>query len=85
MKQFNYVITDEIGIHARPAGLLVKEAKAFTSKITVEANGKKADAAKLMAVMQLGAKKGTEVVVSAEGADEDAAIARLEAFMKENL
>lgn len=85
MKQFNYVITDEIGIHARPAGLLVKEAKAFTSKITVEANGKKADASKLMAVMQLGAKKGTEVVVTAEGEDEDTAIERLEEFMKENL
>ena len=85
MKQFNYVITDEIGIHARPAGLLVKEAKAFASKITIEANGKKAEATKLMAIMQLGVKKGAEVVITAEGADEDAAIAKLEAFMKENL
>ena len=85
MKQFNYVITDEIGIHARPAGLLVKEAKAFTSKITIEANGKKAEATKLMALMQLGVKKGAEVVITAEGADEEAAIAKLEAFMKENL
>lgn len=85
MKQFNYVITDEIGIHARPAGLLVKEAKAFSSKITIAANGKTADAAKLLALMQLGAKKGTEVVVTVDGADEDAAIAKMEAFMKENL
>lgn len=85
MKQFNYVITDEIGIHARPAGLLVKEAKAFSSKITIEANGKKAEATKLMALMQLGVKKGAEVVITAEGADEDAAIAKLEVFMKENL
>ena len=37
MKEFKYVIKDEIGIHARPAGQLVKEAKAFTSKITLEA------------------------------------------------
>lgn len=85
MKQFRYVITDEIGIHARPAGLLVKEAKNFTSKILVEANGKKAEAIKLMAIMQLGAKKGTEVVITAEGADEDTAIVQLEAFMKEHL
>ncbi|HCJ07920.1 MAG: HPr family phosphocarrier protein [Lachnospiraceae bacterium] len=85
MKEFTYVITDEIGIHARPAGMLVKEAKAFTSKITLEANGKSADATKLMAVMSLGVKNGAEVVIKAEGEDEDAAIAKMEEFMKENL
>lgn len=85
MKQFTYVITDEIGIHARPAGMLVKEAKEFTSKITLEANGKSADATKLMAVMSLGVKNGAEVVIKAEGDDEDAAIAKIESFMKENL
>ena len=79
MKEFTYVITDEIGIHARPAGMLVKEAKAFTSKITLEANGKSADVTKLMAVMSLGVKNGAEVE------DEDAAIAKMEEFMKENL
>ena len=85
MKEFTYVITDEIGIHARPAGMLVKEAKAFTSKITIEATGKSADATKLMAVMSLGVKNGAEVVIKAEGEDEDAAIAKMEEFMKENL
>ncbi len=85
MKEFTYVITDEIGIHARPAGMLVKEAKAFTSKITLEANGKSADVTKLMAVMSLGVKNGAEVVIKAEGEDEDAAIAKMEEFMKENL
>ena len=85
MKEFTYVISDEIGIHARPAGMLVKEAKAFTSKITLEANGKSADATKLMAVMSLGVKNGAEVVIKAEGEDEDAAIAKMEEFMKENL
>lgn len=57
IQQFNYVITDEIGIHARPAGMLAKEAKAFSSKIKIEANGKAAEVTKLMAVMQLGVKK----------------------------
>ena len=85
MKEFSYVITDEIGIHARPAAMLVKEAKAFTSKITLEANGKSADATKSMAVMGLGVKNGAEVVIKAEGDDEDAAIAKMEDFMKENL
>ncbi len=85
MKEFKYVITDEVGIHARPAGLLVKEAKALASKITIEANGKSADASKLMAVMQLGVKKGQEIVIKAEGDDEDSAIAKIEEFMKANL
>ncbi|MGN0438472.1 MAG: HPr family phosphocarrier protein [Lachnospiraceae bacterium] len=85
MKEFKYVITDEIGIHARPAGMLAKEAKAFSSKITLEANGKSAEVTKLMAVMSLGVKTGAEVVIKAEGDDEDAAIAKMEEFMKANL
>lgn len=85
MKEFSYVITDEIGIHARPAGMLVKEAKKFSSKITLESNGKSADARKLMAVMSLGVKTGATVVIKAEGDDEDAAITAIEEFMKANL
>ncbi|MCD8023364.1 MAG: HPr family phosphocarrier protein [Lachnospiraceae bacterium] len=85
MKSFTYVIKDEIGIHARPAGLLVKEAKKFTSSITLECGGKKAGATKLMAIMSMGVKCGSEVTVTAEGADEDAAAEAMEAFFTENL
>ena len=58
MKSFNYTIQDDLGIHARPAGIMVKEVKKFASKITIEGNGKKADAGKLLAVMGMGIKKG---------------------------
>lgn len=85
MKSFTYVIKDELGIHARPAGLLVKEAKQFTSTITLECGEKKAVAKGLMGVMGMAVKQGNEVVVSAEGDDEDAAIAALEAFFNANL
>ncbi len=85
MKEFKYVITDEIGIHARPAGMLAKEAKGFSSKITLGANGKSAEVTKLMAVMSLGVKNGAEVTVKAEGDDEDAAIAKMKEFMEANL
>ncbi|MCR4650353.1 MAG: HPr family phosphocarrier protein [Lachnospiraceae bacterium] len=84
MKSFNYVITDEVGIHARPAGQLVQAVKALTSKVTIEANGKSAEATKLMMVMALGAKKGTEVTVKVEGADEDADVVKVEEFFKAN-
>ena len=85
MKEFKYVITDEIGIHARPAGMLAKEAKGFSSKITLEANGKSAEVTKLMAVMSLGVKNGAEVTVKAEGDDDDAEIAKMKEFMEANL
>ena len=85
MKSFSYVINDELGIHARPAGLLVKEAKQFNSTITLECGGKKAAAKGLMGVMGLAVKKGNEVTITAEGDDEDAAISALKTFFKANL
>lgn len=85
MKKFNYVIQDEIGIHARPAGLLVKEAKNYESKIVINANGKSAEATKLMAVMGLGVKNGQTVEIAVEGADEDAACEGMKAFFEQNL
>lgn len=85
MKSFNYVITDDQGVHARPAGILVKEAKQYASKTTISANGKSADLTKLMAIMSMGIKKGAEVTVTVEGDDEDTAAAALEKFFQENL
>ncbi len=85
MKEFKYVITDEVGIHARPAGNLSKLCKGFSSKVTISANGQSAEATKLMAVMNLGAKKETEITISVEGDDEEKAAAEVEAFLKENL
>ena len=85
MKKFNYVIKDEIGIHARPAGMLVKEAKNFESKITVSKNGKAAEARKLMALMGLNVKCGDEVEIAVDGADEDQAFEEMKAFFEQNL
>ena len=85
MKEFKYFITDPEGIHARPAGELVKKCKGYASKITMIKDGKAANAAKILAVMSLGVKKGHEVTFQIEGADEATAAAEIEAFMKENL
>jgi len=85
MKSFDYTITDEIGIHARPAGILAKKAKEYASRITITKGGKTAEAQKLMAVMSLGVKKGETVTVSAEGEDEEKAATDMETFFKENL
>lgn len=85
MKEFTYKITDEQGIHARPAGLFVKLAAGFTSNITISKEGKEVDAKRILGVMSLGAKKDNEITVKIDGADEEAAKAALEAFLKENL
>ncbi len=86
MKEFNYTVQDPLGIHARPAGLLSKLAKTFDGTVvTVEKDGKVAKASQLMKLMGLGIKQGATVTVKAEGENEDAAIAAIEAFFKENL
>lgn len=85
MKTFEYTITDPVGIHARPAGVLVKEAKNYESVISITKDGKTAEARKLMALMGLGVKQGETVTVTVEGADEEAAAARMEEFFKANL
>lgn len=85
MKTFNYTIKDEIGIHARPAGLLAKKAKEFESTITLEKNGKSVNVTKLMMLMGLGVKCGETVTVTVEGPDEDKAAAEMEAFFNANL
>lgn len=86
MKNFTYTITDPVGIHARPAGLLAKAAKAVDSTVTIaKADGKTAAATKLMAVMSLGIKAGETITVSVEGGDEAASAAAMERFFKETL
>lgn len=85
MKTFDYTIKDAMGIHARPAGLLVKEAGKYESKISLTKDGKTVDAARLMAVMSLGVKQGQTVTVSVEGSDEDAAADGMQKFFEENL
>lgn len=85
MQKFSYVIKDEVGIHARPAGLLVKEAKKYESTITIVKDAKSAAATKLMAVMGLGVKCGDTVEVEVEGADEETACAEIKAFFEANL
>ena len=86
MKEFTYTIEDEPGIHARPAGLLSKLAKSFPDTlVTVTKGDKTVKASQLMKLMNMGIKRGDEVTVAAEGAEEDMAIAALRTFFEENL
>ena len=84
MKEFKYVITDPVGIHARPAGQLAKEAKNFKSAITFIKGEKSAKATSLMKLMGMGIVQGDEVTIRIEGEDEDTCFAAIEKFVKEN-
>ena len=85
MKEFQYTIKDACGIHARPAGLLVKTVKGFASTATLEKAGKSCDMRKLMALMGMGVKQGEPVTIKVEGDDEEAAAEAIQKFLSENV
>lgn len=85
MKEFNYTIKDEQGIHARPAGLLVKEAAVFPCSVTIIKDGKEVDAKRIFGIMGLGVKCGQEITLKTDGEQEEEAIESLSKFLQENL
>lgn len=86
MKKFQYKIKDGVGIHARPAGLLVKEAEKFLSDIQIKmSDDRSADAKRLFALMGLGAAKDDVITVSISGEDEEVAAAAIKVFLEKNL
>ena len=85
MKTFDYTIKDELGIHARPAGMLAKTAKSLDSEITVTKGEKTVGATKLMALMGLGVKCGDTITVTANGGNEEDALEAIRSFLESNL
>ena len=85
MKVFDYIITDPEGVHALPAGGLVKLAQSFTSTITAQGNGHSADVKHVFGLVSLGVKYGQTLTISCEGEDEDKAADALIRYLKDNL
>lgn len=86
MKQFAFTVRDPLGIHARPAGLLAKAAKAYAdTTITITKDDSTIKATQLMKLMGLAVKKGDEITVTVEGPAEEEAIASMQKFFNENL
>ena len=82
---FTYVITDPTGLHARPAGSLAEIVRKYHCRMTASANGKSCSASSPIELLSLGASQGTELQVSAEGADAHAACRAVKAFLEQNL
>lgn len=84
MITFEFTVTDKDGLHARPAGQLVKEAQKLDSAVTITKNGKSADLRKLFALMSLGVKQGETISVSVEGGEEQVNADFVKRFLSEN-
>jgi len=85
MKTIKYVISDELGIHARPAGIIVKLVKAYKSKILIGRPEKMVEATKIIGIMSLCMKQGDEIHITVEGEDESEAATAIETLLEENL
>lgn len=85
MVKFTFMVNDEMGLHARPAGALVKEAAKCTSKVTIRKGDKTGDAKRIFNVMGLSVKANEEVEITVEGENEQEEAAALEAFIRENV
>jgi len=78
MLEFKHKIKDPVGLHARPAGLLVKKAGEYQSKISLMKDNRTADAKSMLSIMALGAKTENERLIRIEGQDEKVAMTELE-------
>lgn len=76
-------LPDDVDLHARPAANFVRAAMRFSAKVSVATDAKEADAKSLLAVLALGARRGTSIRLRAEGEDAAAAIASLAAVVAE--
>ncbi len=86
MIEKTFVITNETGLHARPATLLVQAAGKFDSEITLQYKEKKVNLKSIMGVLSLGIGKGSEITITIEGGDEELAMKELEETIRqENL
>ncbi|MBU9674386.1 phosphocarrier protein HPr [Planococcus sp. CP5-4] len=82
MIEKQYTITDEAGIHARPASALVGSISKFQSDITLGFNGKQVNLKSILGVMSLGIASGSTVTIAADGTDEEEAMAKIDEVLK---
>lgn len=85
MKELIHVINDPAGLHARPAGILVKTVKTFSSSVSLEYKEKTVDARKLFAVMSLAVPAGEQIKIIVEGENEDAEFEAIKAVLSQHL
>lgn len=76
------IVVNELGMHARAAAKFVHLAARFTARVKVARQGREMDGKSIMGILLLAAARGSHITISADGADEDAAIAALVALVE---
>ncbi len=84
MKESSITIRHAVGLHARPAALFVQTAQKFSAKISVTCNAKTANAKSLLGLLGLGVTKDTDILIKADGSDEEEAVKALVALVESN-
>ncbi len=78
------VVNNQVGLHARPATFFIQKANEFKSSIWVEKDERRVNAKSLLGVLSLGIVRGTTVTISADGADDEEAVAALADLISSN-
>ncbi len=77
-----FLVSNKLGIHARPAAMFVKAANRFACDIFVEKDGEKVNGKSIMGLMMLAAGPGCKLTIHANGPDASKALAELEGLLK---
>lgn len=85
MKEYGHTVINELGMHARPAGMFVKLAKSCKSKIVICKDDKSSDVVRIMNVMRMGIRQGDEILITIEGEDEEEALQEVEKVCRDCL
>ncbi|MBU9712117.1 HPr family phosphocarrier protein [Evansella tamaricis] len=85
MVQKQIVVKRKAGLQARPAALFVQEANRFHSDIFIEKDGKKVNAKSIMGIMSLAISVNSEIIVTTDGSDEEAALESLVEFIEKEV
>ena len=78
------LVSNQVGLHARPATFFIQKANEFKSSIWVEKEDRKVNAKSLLGVLSLGITKGVNIIVSADGSDEEEAVSALYDLINSN-
>lgn len=84
MLQFEFVLNNEHGLHARPASLLIAACDGFKSKITLHKNGQSYNGKSMLSILKMAASKGDEIRVEVEGEDETEASMEIKRLIDNN-
>lgn len=81
--QKKFIVSDEAGLHARPATKLVNAASKFASELLLEYQGRNVNLKSIMGVMSLGIRQGAEITIIADGEDQEEALVAIEQELKD--